>query len=144
MMTARRTHRNKMHVYVKKFSSKKATLLKPHPDTTREQWTELCNLFTKEAFLKRSKQNKINARKCKLPPRADRWIYSKKPSKKKSATTDQQGAPDVASGEKVQKRKKKKRGAANGDSAETSRDDERRNARAGGSGGQIRAYINVD
>ncbi|KAB1205571.1 hypothetical protein CJ030_MR7G027509 [Morella rubra] len=38
MMTARRTHCNQMHAYFKKFPSKKAALLKPHPDTTEEQW----------------------------------------------------------------------------------------------------------
>ncbi|KAB1215946.1 hypothetical protein CJ030_MR4G022849 [Morella rubra] len=30
MMTARRTHRNRMHAYFKKFPSKEAALLKPH------------------------------------------------------------------------------------------------------------------
>ncbi|KAB1209862.1 hypothetical protein CJ030_MR6G004344 [Morella rubra] len=35
MMTARRTHRNRMHAYFKKFPSKEAALLKPHPDTTK-------------------------------------------------------------------------------------------------------------
>ncbi|KAB1206377.1 hypothetical protein CJ030_MR7G018892 [Morella rubra] len=51
MMTSRRTHRNRMHAYFKKFQSKEATLLKPQPDTTQEQWKEFCNLFTAEAFL---------------------------------------------------------------------------------------------
>ncbi|KAB1226896.1 hypothetical protein CJ030_MR1G011763 [Morella rubra] len=62
MMTARRTHRNRMHAYFKKFPSKEA-LLKPHPDTTEEQWKELCDLFTSEAFMKRSEQNKKNRSK---------------------------------------------------------------------------------
>ncbi|KAB1225072.1 hypothetical protein CJ030_MR1G005399 [Morella rubra] len=53
MMTARRTHRNRMHAYFKKFPSKEAALLKPHPDTTEEQWKELCDLFTSEAFMER-------------------------------------------------------------------------------------------
>ncbi|KAB1227459.1 hypothetical protein CJ030_MR1G023805 [Morella rubra] len=53
MMTARRTHRNWMHAYFKKFPSKEAALLKPHPDTTEEQWKELCDLFTSEAFMER-------------------------------------------------------------------------------------------
>ncbi|KAB1216249.1 putative inactive purple acid phosphatase 24 [Morella rubra] len=63
MMTARRTHRNRMHAYFKKFLSKEAALLKPHPDTTEEQWKELCDLFTSEAFMKRSEQNKKNRSK---------------------------------------------------------------------------------
>ncbi|KAB1203056.1 hypothetical protein CJ030_MR8G023485 [Morella rubra] len=63
MMTARRTHRNRMHAYFKKFPSKEAALLKPHPDTTEEQWKELCDLFTSEAFMKRSEQNKKNRSK---------------------------------------------------------------------------------
>ncbi|KAB1220360.1 hypothetical protein CJ030_MR3G009820 [Morella rubra] len=62
-MTARRTHRNRMHAYFKKFPSKEAALLKPHPDTTEEQWKELCDLFTSEAFMKRSEQNKKNRSK---------------------------------------------------------------------------------
>jgi hypothetical protein len=53
MMTARRTHRNRMHAYFKKFPSKEVALLKPHPDTTEEQWKELCDLFTSEPFLVR-------------------------------------------------------------------------------------------
>ncbi|KAB1203469.1 hypothetical protein CJ030_MR8G006647 [Morella rubra] len=53
MMTARRTHRNQMHAYFNKFPSKEAALLKPHPDTTEEQWKELCDLFTSEAFMER-------------------------------------------------------------------------------------------
>ncbi|KAB1224258.1 hypothetical protein CJ030_MR2G019259 [Morella rubra] len=36
MMTARRTHYNRMHAYFKKFPSKEAALLKPHPDTTKK------------------------------------------------------------------------------------------------------------
>ncbi|KAB1211910.1 hypothetical protein CJ030_MR5G000971 [Morella rubra] len=63
MMTARRTHRNRMHAYFKKFPSKEAALLKPHLDTTEEQWKELCDLFTSEAFMKRSEQNKKNRSK---------------------------------------------------------------------------------
>ncbi|KAB1222737.1 hypothetical protein CJ030_MR2G026831 [Morella rubra] len=63
MMTARRMHRNRMHAYFKKFPSKEAALLKPHPDTTEEQWKELCDLFTSEAFMKRSEQNKKNRSK---------------------------------------------------------------------------------
>ncbi|KAB1228133.1 hypothetical protein CJ030_MR4G013735 [Morella rubra] len=63
MMMARRTHRNRMHAYFKKFLSKEAALLKPHPDTTEEQWKELCDLFTSEAFMKRSEQNKKNRSK---------------------------------------------------------------------------------
>ncbi|KAB1220016.1 hypothetical protein CJ030_MR3G018314 [Morella rubra] len=63
MMTARRTHRNRMHAYFKKFPSKEAALLKPHPDTTEEQWKELCDLFTSEAFMKQSEQNKKNRSK---------------------------------------------------------------------------------
>ncbi|KAB1223700.1 hypothetical protein CJ030_MR2G011687 [Morella rubra] len=47
----------------KKFPSKEAALLKPHPDTTEEQWKELCDLFTSEAFMKRSEQNKKNRSK---------------------------------------------------------------------------------
>ncbi|KAB1212947.1 hypothetical protein CJ030_MR5G001869 [Morella rubra] len=43
--------------------SKEAALLKPHPDTTEEQWKELCDLFTSEAFMKRSEQNKKNRSK---------------------------------------------------------------------------------
>ncbi|KAB1228182.1 hypothetical protein CJ030_MR5G008779 [Morella rubra] len=35
MMTAHRMHRNRMHAYFKKFPSKEAALLKPHPDTTK-------------------------------------------------------------------------------------------------------------
>ncbi|KAB1220349.1 hypothetical protein CJ030_MR3G009809 [Morella rubra] len=35
MMTARRMHRNRMHAYFKKFPSKEAALLKPHPDTQK-------------------------------------------------------------------------------------------------------------
>ncbi|KAB1228110.1 hypothetical protein CJ030_MR4G013712 [Morella rubra] len=46
-----------------KFLSKEAALLKPHPDTTKEQWKELCDLFTSEAFMKRSEQNKKNRSK---------------------------------------------------------------------------------
>ncbi|KAB1215744.1 hypothetical protein CJ030_MR4G020426 [Morella rubra] len=38
MMMARRTHRNWMHVYFKKFQSKDVALLKPHPDNMEEQW----------------------------------------------------------------------------------------------------------
>ncbi|KAB1226214.1 hypothetical protein CJ030_MR1G023587 [Morella rubra] len=53
MMTARRMHRNRMHVYFKKFLSKEVALLKPHPDTTEEQWKELCDLFTSKAFMER-------------------------------------------------------------------------------------------
>ncbi|KAB1205808.1 hypothetical protein CJ030_MR7G028007 [Morella rubra] len=63
MMMARRTHRNRMHAYFKKFPSKEAALLKPHPDTTEEQWKELCDLFTSETFMKRSEQNKKNRSK---------------------------------------------------------------------------------
>ncbi|KAB1209582.1 hypothetical protein CJ030_MR6G020532 [Morella rubra] len=63
MMTACRTHRNRMHAYFKKFPSKEAVLLKPHPDTTEEQWKELCDLFTSEAFMKQSEQNKKNRSK---------------------------------------------------------------------------------
>ncbi|KAB1226277.1 hypothetical protein CJ030_MR1G003746 [Morella rubra] len=66
MMTARRTHRNRMHAYFKKFPSKEAALLKPHPDTTEEQWKELCDLFTSEAFMKRSEQNKKNRSKLNV------------------------------------------------------------------------------
>ncbi|KAB1202944.1 hypothetical protein CJ030_MR8G002061 [Morella rubra] len=43
--------------------SKETVLLKPHPDTTEEQWKELCDLFTSEAFMKRSEQNKKNRSK---------------------------------------------------------------------------------
>ncbi|KAB1212346.1 hypothetical protein CJ030_MR5G025114 [Morella rubra] len=43
-----------------KFPSKETVLLKPHPNTTEEQWKELCDLFTSEAFMKRSEQNKKN------------------------------------------------------------------------------------
>ena len=57
MMMARRTHRNRMHAYFKKFPSKEAALLKPHPDTTEEQWKELCDLFTSEAFMVRDYKN---------------------------------------------------------------------------------------
>ncbi|KAB1223320.1 hypothetical protein CJ030_MR2G001432 [Morella rubra] len=46
-----------------KVPSKEAALLKPHPDTTEEQWKELCDLFTSEAFMKRSEQNKKNRSK---------------------------------------------------------------------------------
>ncbi|KAB1203384.1 hypothetical protein CJ030_MR8G004876 [Morella rubra] len=60
MMTARRTHRNRMHAYFKKFPSKEAALLKPHPDTTEEQWKELCDLFTSEAFMKNQESGNIN------------------------------------------------------------------------------------
>ncbi|KAB1205333.1 hypothetical protein CJ030_MR7G012031 [Morella rubra] len=63
MMTARQMHRNRMHAYFKKFPSKEAALLKPHPDTTEEQWKELCDMFTSEAFMKRSEQNKKNRSK---------------------------------------------------------------------------------
>ncbi|KAB1219286.1 Metalloendoproteinase 1 [Morella rubra] len=63
IMTARQMHRNRMHVYFKKFPSKEVTLLKPHPDTTEEQWKELCDLFTSKAFMKRSEQNKKNRSK---------------------------------------------------------------------------------
>ncbi|KAB1206380.1 hypothetical protein CJ030_MR7G018889 [Morella rubra] len=49
-----------------KFSSKEAALLKPHPDTTEEQWKELCDLFTSEAFMKRSEQNKKNRSKLTM------------------------------------------------------------------------------
>ncbi|KAB1222919.1 hypothetical protein CJ030_MR2G013591 [Morella rubra] len=35
----------------------------PHPDTMEEQWKELCDLFTSEAFMKRSEQNKKNRSK---------------------------------------------------------------------------------
>ncbi|KAB1206919.1 hypothetical protein CJ030_MR7G008165 [Morella rubra] len=52
-----------MHAYFKKFPSKEAALLKPHPDTTEEQWKELCDLFTNEAFMKQSEQNKKNISK---------------------------------------------------------------------------------
>ncbi|KAB1226899.1 hypothetical protein CJ030_MR1G011760 [Morella rubra] len=61
--TAHRTHRNQMHAYFKKFLSKEAASLKPYPDSTEEQRTKLCVLFTREAFLKRSEQNKINRSK---------------------------------------------------------------------------------
>ncbi|KAB1220930.1 hypothetical protein CJ030_MR3G025379 [Morella rubra] len=54
---------NRMHAYFKKFPSKEAALLKPHPDTTEEQWKELCDLFTSEPFMKRSEQNKKNRSK---------------------------------------------------------------------------------
>ncbi|KAB1207157.1 hypothetical protein CJ030_MR7G011478 [Morella rubra] len=40
-----------MYAYFKKFSSKEAALLKRHPDTTEEQWKELCDLFTSETFM---------------------------------------------------------------------------------------------
>ncbi|KAB1213479.1 hypothetical protein CJ030_MR5G003451 [Morella rubra] len=63
MMTVRRTHRNQMHAYFKKFPSKEAALVKPHPDTTEKQWKELCDLFTSETFMKRSEQNKKNRSK---------------------------------------------------------------------------------
>ncbi|KAB1199067.1 hypothetical protein CJ030_MR0G027761 [Morella rubra] len=43
---------NRMHAYFKKFPSKEAALLKPHPDTTEEQWKELCDMFTSETFMK--------------------------------------------------------------------------------------------
>ncbi|KAB1199044.1 hypothetical protein CJ030_MR0G028252 [Morella rubra] len=58
MMTARRTHRNRMHAYFKKFPSKEAALLKPHPDTTEEQWKELCDLFTAKHLCKQNKKNR--------------------------------------------------------------------------------------
>ncbi|KAB1212436.1 hypothetical protein CJ030_MR5G023978 [Morella rubra] len=49
---------------VRRTSSRvKRRLLKPHPDTTEEQWKELCDLFTSEAFMKRSEQNKKNRSK---------------------------------------------------------------------------------
>ncbi|KAB1211913.1 hypothetical protein CJ030_MR5G000974 [Morella rubra] len=60
MMTARQTHHNRMHAYFKKFPSKEAALLKPHPDTTEEQWKELCNLFTSKAFMKNQESSNIN------------------------------------------------------------------------------------
>ncbi|KAB1212556.1 hypothetical protein CJ030_MR5G006250 [Morella rubra] len=60
MMTACRTHHNRMHTYFKKLPSKVAALLKPHPDTTEEQGTELCDLFTNEAFMKNPDSGKIN------------------------------------------------------------------------------------
>ncbi|KAB1212923.1 hypothetical protein CJ030_MR5G010223 [Morella rubra] len=41
-----------MHGYFKKFPSKEAALVKPHLDTMEEQWKELCDLFTNEAFMK--------------------------------------------------------------------------------------------
>ncbi|KAB1226340.1 hypothetical protein CJ030_MR1G002810 [Morella rubra] len=63
MMTAHQTYHNRMHAYFKKFPSKEAALLKPHPDTTKEQWKELCDLFTSEAFMKQSEQNKKNRSK---------------------------------------------------------------------------------
>ncbi|KAB1203352.1 hypothetical protein CJ030_MR8G016497 [Morella rubra] len=47
----------------KSFPSKEAALLKPHPDTTEEQWKELCDLFTCETFMKRSEENKKNRSK---------------------------------------------------------------------------------
>ncbi|KAB1224619.1 hypothetical protein CJ030_MR2G009972 [Morella rubra] len=45
---------------VLKFPSKEAALLKPHPDTTEEQWKELCDLFTSEAFMKNQESGDIN------------------------------------------------------------------------------------
>ena len=59
MMTARRTHCNRMHAYFKKFLSKEAALLKSHPDTIEEQWKELCDLFTNEAFMVRDYKNPL-------------------------------------------------------------------------------------
>ncbi|KAB1206364.1 hypothetical protein CJ030_MR7G018905 [Morella rubra] len=50
----------RMHAYFKKFPSKEAALLKPHPDTTEEQWKELCDLFTSEAFMKNQESGNIN------------------------------------------------------------------------------------
>ncbi|KAB1219956.1 hypothetical protein CJ030_MR3G022810 [Morella rubra] len=49
-----------MHAYFKKFPSEEAALLKPHPDTTEEQWKELCDLFTSEAFMKNQESGNIN------------------------------------------------------------------------------------
>ncbi|KAB1219359.1 hypothetical protein CJ030_MR3G001158 [Morella rubra] len=49
-----------MHAYFKKFPSKEAALLKPHLDTTEEQWKELCDLFTSEAFMKNQESGNIN------------------------------------------------------------------------------------
>ena len=43
----------------KKFPSKEATLLKPHPDTTEEQWKEFCDLFTSETFMVRDYKNSL-------------------------------------------------------------------------------------
>ncbi|KAB1225383.1 hypothetical protein CJ030_MR1G015677 [Morella rubra] len=62
MMTARRTHATEC-MRILKSSRVKRQLLKPHPDTTEEQWKELCDLFTSEAFMKRSEQNKKNRSK---------------------------------------------------------------------------------
>ncbi|KAB1216228.1 hypothetical protein CJ030_MR4G023931 [Morella rubra] len=75
MMMARRTHRNRMHVYFKKFQSKEA-LLKPHPDNMEEQWKELCDLFTSEAFMERMD---VFQRKCDLEGKTytEIEVYSK-------------------------------------------------------------------
>ncbi|KAB1219798.1 hypothetical protein CJ030_MR3G009440 [Morella rubra] len=59
MMTARRTHCNWMHAYFKKFPSKEAVLLKPHPNITEAQWKELYNLFTSETFMVRGLQKPV-------------------------------------------------------------------------------------
>ncbi|KAB1213361.1 hypothetical protein CJ030_MR5G003569 [Morella rubra] len=63
MMKVHRMHRNRMHAYFKKFPSKEAALLKPHPDTMEKQWKELCDLYTSKAFMKRREQNKKNRSK---------------------------------------------------------------------------------
>ncbi|KAB1206330.1 hypothetical protein CJ030_MR7G011823 [Morella rubra] len=58
MMTARRKHCNRMHAYFKKFPSKEAALLKPHPNIEEEQWKELCNLFRVKHLCKQNKKNR--------------------------------------------------------------------------------------
>ncbi|KAB1206475.1 hypothetical protein CJ030_MR7G000069 [Morella rubra] len=63
MMMARRTYHNRMHSYFKKFPTKETALLKLHPDTTEEQWKELCDLFTSKAFMKNPDRDEINPAK---------------------------------------------------------------------------------
>ncbi|KAB1209751.1 hypothetical protein CJ030_MR6G001830 [Morella rubra] len=46
-----------MYAYLKKFPSKETALLKP---ATEEQWKELCDLFTSEAFMKNQESGEIN------------------------------------------------------------------------------------
>ncbi|KAB1219930.1 hypothetical protein CJ030_MR3G009572 [Morella rubra] len=84
MMTACRTHRNRMHAYFKKFPSKEAALLKPHPDSTEEQWKELCDLFTSKAFIKNEESSNINPAK----------LYKKNYTKKDGIWTSE-GAREI-------------------------------------------------
>ncbi|KAB1203114.1 hypothetical protein CJ030_MR8G008946 [Morella rubra] len=52
-----------MHAYFKKFPSKEAALLKPHPDTTEEQRKKLCDLFASKTFMKNQESGNINPAK---------------------------------------------------------------------------------